>query len=61
MTREIICAAYFSLGIATQDGLLGQLSTVYLDRLPEDYLETFREHIRMLQITDVLVAARRIF
>ena len=51
----------FSLGIATQDGLLGQLSTVYLDRLPEDYLETFREKIRALQAGDVLAAARRHF
>jgi len=51
----------FSLGIATQDGLLGQLSTVYLDRLPEDYLETFREKIRALQAGDVLEAARRYF
>ena len=38
----------FSLGVATQDGLLGQLSTVYLERLPEDYLETYRERIRAL-------------
>ena len=51
----------FSLGIATQDGLLGQLSTVYLERLPEDYLETFREKIRALQASDVLEAARRYF
>ena len=58
--RNYLCGV-FSLGIATQGGLLGQLSTQYLDRLPEDYLETFREHIRMLQITDVLVAARKYF
>ena len=38
----------FSLGVATQDGVLGQLSTVYLDRLPDDYLETYRERIRTL-------------
>ena len=44
----------FSLGVATQDGLLGQLSTVYLDRLPEDYLETYRERIRALTDDDVL-------
>ena len=49
----------FSLGIATQSGLLGQLSTVYLDRLPENYLETYRERIRELTAQDVLVAARR--
>ena len=43
----------FSLGVATQDGVLGQLSTVYLDRLPEDYLETYRERIRALTADDV--------
>jgi zinc protease len=51
----------FSLGIATQDGMLAQLSTQYLDRLPEDYLETYREKIRALTVEDVLAAARRHF
>lgn len=51
----------FSLGIATQDGLLSQLSTVYLDRLPENYLESFRDKIRALTTADVLAAARRHF
>ena len=51
----------FSLGVATQEGLLGQLSTVYLDRLPESYLETYRERIRALTADDVLAAARRHF
>jgi zinc protease len=51
----------FSLGVATQDGVLGQLSTVYLDRLPEDYLETYREKIHALTAADILVAARRHF
>lgn len=51
----------FSLGVATQDGVLGQLSTVYLDQLPEDYLETYREKIRALTSGDVLAAARRHF
>jgi len=54
-------AGVFSLGVATQDGLLGQLSTVYLDLLPADYLETYRERIRALTAEDVLVAARRHF
>jgi zinc protease len=54
-------AGVFSLGVATQDGLLGQLSTQYLDRLPEDYLETYRERIRALTADDVLLAARRHF
>jgi predicted Zn-dependent peptidase len=51
----------FSLGVATQDGLLGQLSTVYLDRMPDDYLETYREKIRSLTAEDVVAAARRHF
>jgi zinc protease len=51
----------FSLGVATQDGLLGQLATVYLDQLPEGYLETYRERIRALTAADVLAAARRHF
>ncbi|HTS11501.1 MAG TPA: pitrilysin family protein [Candidatus Limnocylindrales bacterium] len=54
-------AGVFSLGVATQSGLLGQLSTVYLERLPEDYLETYRERIRALTAEDVLLAARRHF
>ena len=41
--------------------MLGQLSTVYLDSLPEDYLETYRERIRALTADDVLDAARRHF
>jgi zinc protease len=51
----------FSLGVATQDGLLGQLATAYLDQLPGDYLETYRERIRALTAADVLAAARRHF
>ncbi|MGH9717797.1 MAG: M16 family metallopeptidase [Candidatus Acidiferrales bacterium] len=51
----------FSLGVATQDGLLGQLSVVYLDRLPEDYLETYRQRIHALSAEDVVAAARRHF
>jgi zinc protease len=51
----------FSLGVATQEGALSQLSTVYLDRLPEDYLETYRARIHALTAEDVLDAARRHF
>ncbi len=51
----------FSLGLATQDGLAGQLATVYLHELPEDYLETYRQRIRALTADDVLAAARRYF
>jgi zinc protease len=49
----------FSLGLATQDGLLGQISSLYLDRLPDDYLETYRQKIRALTAENVLDAARR--
>ncbi len=51
----------FSLGLGTQDGLAGQLATVYLSDLPEDYLETYREKIRALTADDVLAAARKYF
>jgi len=51
----------FSLGLATQDGLAGQLATVYLNELPEDYLETYREKIRALTAEDVVAAARKYF
>ncbi|HEX9760321.1 MAG TPA: pitrilysin family protein [Candidatus Acidoferrales bacterium] len=51
----------FSLGLATQDGLAGQLATVLLHGLPEDYLETYRERMRALTADDVLAAARRYF
>jgi zinc protease len=51
----------FSLGIATQDGMMSQLSTVYLHGLPPDHLETYRGRIRALTSDDVLLAARRHF
>jgi zinc protease len=49
----------FSLGVATQDGLRGQLSTVYLHELPEDYLEKYRERVRGVTVEQVLEAARK--
>lgn len=49
----------FSLGVATHDGLLGQISSVFLDKLPDDYLETYRQKIRALTAEDVLDAARK--
>lgn len=51
----------FSLGLATQDGQLGQLSTLYLNDLPEDYLEKYRERVRALSADEVLAAARTYF
>jgi predicted Zn-dependent peptidase len=51
----------FSLGLATQDGLLSQLATVALNDLPDDYLETYREKVRALAPNDILATARKYF
>jgi zinc protease len=51
----------FSLGLGTQGGIASQLSTVLLNDLPDDYLETYRERVRALTATDVLEAARKYF
>jgi predicted Zn-dependent peptidase len=51
----------FSLGLATQSGLLSQLSTLALNDLPDDYLETYRGKIRALKPEDVMSAARTYF
>ena len=51
----------FSLGLATQDGLASQLSTVYLNGLPDNELETYRQRVRALSAADVLTAARAYF
>jgi len=51
----------FSLGLGTQDGLAGQLATAYLNELPKDYLETYRDNIRALTAEDVLAASRKYF
>ncbi len=49
----------FSIGLATQDGLLSQLSTVALNELPDDYLETYRQKVRALTPQDLLSTARK--
>ena len=49
----------FSMGLATQDGLLSQLSTVALNELPSDYLETYRQKVRALTPQDLLDMARK--
>jgi zinc protease len=51
----------FSLGLATQDGLLSQLATAALNDLPDDYLETYREKVRGLSSDDLLSTARKYF
>jgi zinc protease len=49
----------FSLGLATQDGLLSQLATVALNDLPDDYLETYRDKVRALTSSDLISTARK--
>jgi zinc protease len=51
----------FSMGLATQDGLLSQFSTVALNELPEDYLETYRAKVRAITPEDLLLTARKYF
>ncbi|HET6143432.1 MAG TPA: pitrilysin family protein [Candidatus Acidoferrales bacterium] len=58
---RVYMTGVFSLGLATQDGLAGQLATATLEKLPEDYLETYRERILALTATDVLDAAQKYF
>ena len=49
----------FSMGLATQEGLLSQFSTVELHELPDDYLETYRDKVRALTSVDLLATARK--
>jgi zinc protease len=49
----------FSMGLATQEGLLSQFSTVELNELPADYLETYRGKIRAMSSADLLTTARK--
>jgi zinc protease len=51
----------FSMGLATQDGLLSQFSTVALNELPDDYLETYRAKVRAITSEDLLLTARKYF
>lgn len=51
----------FSMGLATQDGLLSQIATVALNDLPNDYLETYRAKVRALKPVDVQSAAQKYF
>jgi zinc protease len=51
----------FSMGLATQEGLLGQLATVALNELSDDYLETYRAKVRALTPEDLLNTARQYF
>jgi zinc protease len=49
----------FSMGLATQNGLLSQIAVVALNDLPEDFLETYRQKVRALTPTDILQTARK--
>jgi len=49
----------FSMGLATQDGLLSQIGTVALNELPDDYLETYRDKVRALTPADLQAAAQK--
>jgi len=51
----------FSMGLATQEGLLTQFSTAELHELPPDYLETYRGKVRALNSGDLLATARKYF
>jgi zinc protease len=55
--QNYLCGV-FSMGLATQEGLLSQLSTIHLNELPEDYLETYRERVRALKPEDMQGAAQ---
>ena len=48
----------FSMGLATQEGLLSQFSTVELNDLAEDYLEMYREKVRGVTSGELLATAR---
>src|SRR5579883_2234071 len=54
-------AGVFALGLATQEGLLSQFSTVELDELPADYLESYRDNVRAVTPADLMAAARKYF
>jgi len=49
----------FSMGLATQDGLLSQVGTVALNDLPDDYLETYRDKVRALTPADLQATAQK--
>src|ERR1700687_378720 len=49
----------FSMGLATQEGLLGPLATVALNNLPNDYLDTYRAKVRAVKPAGLLNTARQ--
>jgi predicted Zn-dependent peptidase len=51
----------FSLGVATLDGVAGQVSSMYVEGMPEDYLEKYRDKIQALTSEEIMAAARSYF
>ena len=49
----------FSMGLATQNGVLSQVAVVELNELHGDYLETYRQKVRALTPNDLLETARK--
>lgn len=56
--QNYLCGV-FSIGLATQEGLLSQFSTVELNELPENYLETYRERVRAVSPGELMSMARK--
>jgi zinc protease len=56
--QNYLCGV-FSLGLATQDGLLTQFSTVAEHELADDYLETYRAKVRAVTSEELLDTARK--
>lgn len=51
----------FSLGLASQEGLLSQFSLIELNELPADYLESYRDRVRAVSPEDLLAMSRKYF
>jgi zinc protease len=51
----------FSMGLATQSGLISQISTLALNELPDEYLETYREKVRAVTPEELMATARKYF
>ena len=49
------------MGLATQSGLLSQISTLALNELPDEYLETYRQKVHAVTPEQVVSAARKYF
>jgi zinc protease len=61
MDAQNYLSGVFSMGLATQEGLLGQLVTVELNELPQGYLETYRAKVRAVTPAEMLATAGKYF